>query len=176
MIYFIRHGESESNRDKVFAGRRADVELTDIGRQQAKDAGLQISKRGVDIKRVISSPLKRTTETAHIITKEIGFPFEDVVFDERLSEYDLGVITGKPIREHTAQEIVTAEGAEKPATFLERIKEALDEYSTMEGNTLIVSHGGVSRMIKCYREGSDINTFPDISNYKNADFIELDWV
>jgi broad specificity phosphatase PhoE len=175
MIYFIRHGESESNRDKVFAGRRADVELTEIGRQQAKDAGLQISKQDLDIIRVVSSPLKRTTETALIITKEINFPFEDVILDERLSEYDLGVITGKPIRELTAKEIVTAEGAEKPSTFLERIKDALDEYSVIEGNTLIVSHGGVSRMIKSYKEGSDINTFPDTPNYKNADLIELDW-
>lgn len=175
MIYFIRHGESESNRDKVFAGKRADVELTEIGRQQAKDAGLQISKRDLDIKRVISSPLKRTKVTTQIITREIGFPFEDVIFDERLSEYDLGVMTGKPIRELTAQEIVTAEGAEKTSTFLERIKDALDEYSVMEGNTLIVSHGGVSRMIKCYKEGGDTNTFPDTPNYKNADLIELDW-
>lgn len=176
MIYFIRHGESESNRDKVFAGRRADVELTEPGRQQAKDAGLQIVKQNIDITRVVSSPLKRTTETTRIITQEIVFPFADVVFDERVAEYDLGATTGKPVREITAEEIVTAEGAEEPATFLERIKDALDEYSAMEGNTLIVSHGGVSRMIKCYQESGDINSFPNTPNYKNADLIKLDWI
>lgn len=175
MIYFVRHGESESNRDKVFAGRRADVELTDTGRQQAKDVALQISKRNLDIKRVVCSPLKRTTETARIISEVINFPFDNVIFDERLAEYDLGVNTGKPVKELTAQEIVTAEGAEEPSTFLKRIKEALDDYGSMEGDTLIVSHGGVSRMIKCYKEGGDIHTFPDTPNYKNADLIELDW-
>ncbi len=41
MIYFVRHGESEANRDKVYAGRRADVELTDKGRRQAKKLGLK---------------------------------------------------------------------------------------------------------------------------------------
>lgn len=175
MIYFIRHGESESNRDKVFAGRRADVELTDAGRQQAKEAGLLISKRNLEIRRIICSPLKRTAETARIISNEIGFLFEDIIFDERLSEYDLGINTGKPVRDISAYEIVNADGAEEPSVFLQRIKNALDEYSVMIGDFLVVSHGGVSRMIKCFKEGGDINAFPDTLNYKNADLIELDW-
>jgi probable phosphoglycerate mutase len=176
MIYFIRHGESESNRDKVFAGRRADVELTVLGRQQATDAGQQLLKRGLHIQRIICSPMKRTTETARILVETINFPFEEVIYDERLSEYDLGANTGKPIREITAKEITSAEEAESPALFLQRIKEALDEYSTMEGDTLIVSHGGVSRMIECYKRGGTIELFFDTAHNKNADLVEVNWV
>lgn len=175
MIYFIRHGESESNRDKIFAGRRADVELTETGRQQAKDAGLQILKLGLTIERIISSPLKRTVETTRIIAQEINFPFEKVIFDEKLAEYDLGANTGKPIYEITALEIATAEEAEVPSLFLQRIKEALDTYTEMEGNTLIVSHGGVSRMIECYKNGGNIDLFFDTKNNINAHLTELEW-
>lgn len=36
MIYFIRHGESEANERKVFAGQKDDSILTEKGREQAK--------------------------------------------------------------------------------------------------------------------------------------------
>ncbi len=83
--------------------------------------------------------------------------------------------TGKPVRKITAEEIISAEGAESPEHFLERIRGALDEYSKVEGNVLIVSHGGVSRMIKSYKENGDVVHFYNTPNYKNAELIELDW-
>lgn len=175
MIYFVRHGESEANRDKVFAGKRADVELTDTGRSQAKQAGKEIRENNIVIDHVVCSPLKRTRETAKILVQEIGFSIEDIVYDDRIAEYDLGITTGKPVREITAEEIVSAEEAESPHHFLERIKQAFDEYSKIEGNTLVVSHGGVSRMLKCFKEGGDVNLFYNTSNYKNADIIEIEW-
>ncbi len=60
MIYFVRHGESESNRDKVFAGKRADAELTDTGRQQAHQTGKEIKKQKIAIDLIVASPLRRT--------------------------------------------------------------------------------------------------------------------
>ena len=36
MIYFIRHGESEANVRKVFAGQKDDTPITEEGKQQAK--------------------------------------------------------------------------------------------------------------------------------------------
>lgn len=35
-IYFVRHGESEANVEKKFAGQKEDSPLTELGREQAK--------------------------------------------------------------------------------------------------------------------------------------------
>ncbi|MBO6726110.1 MAG: histidine phosphatase family protein [Rhizobiaceae bacterium] len=175
VLYFIRHGESTSNRDKVFSGSRNDVALTALGRNQAKAAGSEIIANGLDLNRLVCSPLKRAIETASIISEEINFPFDRVIIDDRIAEYDVGSFTGKSSKDVAALEVLADQESEVPESFLKRIKEALAEYDAMDGNTLIVSHGGVSRMMRCYKAGRDINMFLDTPNYKNAKLIVLKW-
>jgi broad specificity phosphatase PhoE len=42
-LILVRHGESSGNRERVFAIEPADLPLTDLGYQQAREAGLQIA-------------------------------------------------------------------------------------------------------------------------------------
>ncbi len=49
MIYLIRHGESEANLRKVFAGQKDDSLLTDEGRSQARATAQKIKKEGLKI-------------------------------------------------------------------------------------------------------------------------------
>lgn len=44
----------------------------------------------------------------------------------------------------------------------------------MPGNTLIVSHAGVGRIIECARIGRPLSEFYDIPEYPNATVVELD--
>ena len=55
-FYFVRHGESEANRDRVFSGRR-DSPLTERGRQQA--VALADALEDVAFDRVVATPLSR---------------------------------------------------------------------------------------------------------------------
>ena len=76
MIYFVRHGETESNVRGVFAGQKDDSILTPKGRDQALTTAKEIKNKDIKIDRVICSPLKRTVETANIIAKEVGFDLQ----------------------------------------------------------------------------------------------------
>jgi len=64
-VYFIRHGESTSNERNIFAGV-LDVELTAFGRMQARQAGLDLKRKGVQFDAVYVSHLKRARQTCDI--------------------------------------------------------------------------------------------------------------
>jgi broad specificity phosphatase PhoE len=51
MIYFVRHGESEANIRKVFAGRRDNSLLTQKGKEEAKLTGQKIREREITDKK-----------------------------------------------------------------------------------------------------------------------------
>lgn len=65
-MVFLRHGESEANLGKQIAGF-TDVQLTDTGREQARNAGTRIS-RFSPIDNVLSSPRVRALESAYCAT------------------------------------------------------------------------------------------------------------
>jgi broad specificity phosphatase PhoE len=94
-LIIVRHGESEANRDKVFA-ISGDVPLTEVGRAQARESAARITKRFVP-KRVISSSFLRARQTAAIIAEDLGVPVE--VY-EGIHERNLGSLKGQPYARH----------------------------------------------------------------------------
>ena len=50
--------------------------------------GERLAERGIEVDRVISSPATRALATAEAITEEIGFPWEEIIVDERLYHAD----------------------------------------------------------------------------------------
>lgn len=89
-IYLIRHGETELNRLGVFRGRY-DVDLNENGRLQAKQIAKALS--GKDLKFIVSSPLKRASETAITIAAELGI---ECRIEEAFNNIDLGSWQGVP--------------------------------------------------------------------------------
>ncbi len=176
MIYFIRHGESEANARKVFAGQRDDSLLTETGREQARATAEEIKKEGIRIDRIVSSPQKRTMETAQIVAKELGYDIEKIIPDPRVMEYDMGDITGTPWHEVSSQQMISGGGAENPQYFLKRISSCVEDLQKLDGNTLLSSHGGVGRVLESIKQGVKVENFYDIPVYKNATVIELDWI
>ena len=88
-LYFIRHGESEGNRDGIIQGRNPS-RLTDNGRIQAKEAGAWL--RSTSLGLILTSPLARASETAHIIAAETGVTA--IRTTAELTEIDTGIFTG----------------------------------------------------------------------------------
>jgi len=88
-LILVRHGESEANRDQVFAAS-GEVPLTDLGRQQAHELAQRIAKRFAPA-RIITSTFLRARQTAEILAAELKLPVE--VF-EGIHERDLGSLKG----------------------------------------------------------------------------------
>ncbi|MDD5569356.1 MAG: 2,3-diphosphoglycerate-dependent phosphoglycerate mutase [Candidatus Pacebacteria bacterium] len=90
-IVIVRHGESVWNKENIFTGW-TDVELSDLGRQQAKEAG-QTLKENFSFDLAFASVLKRAEETLDIILKEMGviIPIEK---SWRLNERHYGALQG----------------------------------------------------------------------------------
>lgn len=174
MIYFIRHGESQANADNVYTGSDQPAPLTEKGRQQAKIAGEKLKSDNVVIDNIISSTLERTRDTAAIIASEIGFDINKIQYDPDLIEYNVGSIGGKPEIGITPQQIFEAEGAEDPYEFQKRVMTRFQIIKQLPGNTLIVGHAGVGRMIEATKRGLDPSRFLEIPAYQNAQIVILD--
>ncbi|MBA2549674.1 MAG: bifunctional RNase H/acid phosphatase [Nocardioidaceae bacterium] len=86
-LLLLRHAVTDRTVAKVFCGSGgADPGLNDLGREQAARAGGWLRRRGgIDV--VISSPLRRTRETAAIATDSLGLP---VTLDDGLAEAAFG--------------------------------------------------------------------------------------
>ncbi|MEI8249061.1 MAG: histidine phosphatase family protein [Candidatus Taylorbacteria bacterium] len=175
MIYFIRHGESEANLKHTFAGQKDDSILTEKGRKQALDEGNKIKELGINIDTIVSSPLKRALSTAHIVAEAIGHS-KEIIVDPRITEYDMGDLTGTPTFEITSRQMATGKNAEDTKLFLNRVKSFLDEYSKKDENILMVCHAGVGRIIETMKTGGDPILFYDLPAYPNAEVIKLDWL
>lgn len=175
-VLYVRHGQSDANLKGVFAGGGTEALLTDLGREQAAQAGLEL--KGTSINRIICSPMIRTVETAEIIAKQIDFDTNKIIKDERLREYDTGDSAGTKIEGTTAEKLISAPGAEDPTKFASRVRESLEEISKHEGTTLIVGHGGTARMIECLRTGGEPANFFNSPKKPNAHAFELDlsWI
>jgi broad specificity phosphatase PhoE len=71
-IYFVRHGESDSNSGGIMLG--AEAVLTEKGKREAELVAGRIERIGVDA--LISSTYQRTLDTAQAIADRIGLPIE----------------------------------------------------------------------------------------------------
>jgi broad specificity phosphatase PhoE len=86
---FMRHAESEGNRARLMQGRQ-ESRLTDLGREQAREAGRWLAGRRVE--RVFTSPQQRAAETAAIAAAEAGLPAPEPL--ALLEEIDIGMFSG----------------------------------------------------------------------------------
>lgn len=173
MLYLVRHGQTQANVDVVFSGGRSDVPLTKVGREQAYAEGERILREHIAIDRIITSPVKRAIHTAEIIAAVIGIEQEDIKTDKRLVEYDLGELDGKSARGVTARERVTASGAEDPVAFQRWVMACVNDMKKLSGNTLLVSHDAVGRIIRATQLGVDPHDFYEVEKYPNAQIVEL---
>lgn len=101
-LILLRHGQSEWNLQNRFTGFK-DVELTDEGREEAKQAGIAIRDAGINIDIVFTSTLKRANHTAEIALANAGEAASKVknadgtfkmIKHEDLRERDYGDLTG----------------------------------------------------------------------------------
>ena len=92
-IVLIRHGESAWNKENRFTGW-TDVDLTDLGREEAKTAGKLLKDAGYDFDVAYTSVLKRAVRTLNIALDEMDRLWLPVVKSWRLNERHYGNLQG----------------------------------------------------------------------------------
>lgn len=93
-LVLLRHGNSVWNQQNLFTGW-VDVELSDLGRQEAKRAGELLRESGIKVDMLYTSKLKRAIDTANIALTEADRIWVDVKRSWRLNERHYGALQGK---------------------------------------------------------------------------------
>jgi 2,3-bisphosphoglycerate-dependent phosphoglycerate mutase len=92
-LILVRHGQSTWNVANLFTGWH-DVDLSDLGRQEARSAGVEIKKAGIVPDVVFTSVLKRAIRTMWTILDELDLMWLPVERSWRLNERHYGALQG----------------------------------------------------------------------------------
>ncbi len=94
-LVLIRHWETENNVKNISTWH-SDIWLTELGKEQAKQAGQSLLDQDIDIDTIYSSTLIRAQETASIIKSIIWSVWWDINLSELMTERDLWLQTNQP--------------------------------------------------------------------------------
>ena len=160
MIYVVRHGETEWNAaDKVLG--RTDMPLNDKGLEQAKQTALSLKDLKIDV--FLCSPLCRARQTADAISNETGLRYK---IDDRLIEQDFGRFEGvfrfdREYQDAKREYFVRYPGGESYFDMAARVFPLIKELDGV--NALLVTHGGICRIIRSYFEDMGNEEFVQFS-------------
>ena len=93
LLVLVRHGQSDWNLKNLFTGWR-DVDLTDKGVAEAREAGRKLKAQGIKFDVAFTSALKRAQRTLDLMLTELGQTAIPVFKDQALNERDYGDLVG----------------------------------------------------------------------------------
>lgn len=156
-IYIVRHGQD----DDTVRGGWSDSSLTALGIVQANTLAenLKLNQSQYNIKKIISSDLKRALQTAEIIADTLDLEIET---DSNLREVNNGDLAG--MKNEIADKLYPNlfwrsldwnqryPNGESPCEFYNRIYKYycnfIEEHKNYDKNILIITHGGVINIIR----------------------------
>ena len=152
-LYFVRHGQTESNKKGTVTGQ-IDSPLSTEGIEQVKKTILEMSD---DYSEIYSSDLIRCKQTAEILNQKLNLPIQ---YDIRLRERHFGSLAGKKFKDmDTTGEIREKDknqqydyrpyGGESVEDVRKRLFDFINELSKKKpkGKVLVVTHGGIIRLL-----------------------------
>ena len=92
-LVLVRHGQSMWNLENRFTGW-TDVDLSEQGIQEAKEAGKVLKENGIEFDIAYTSVLKRANDTLNYILEELGETDIPVKKSWRLNERHYGALQG----------------------------------------------------------------------------------
>lgn len=92
-LVLVRHGQSTWNLENRFTGW-TDIDLTDLGRAEAREAGSLLREGGYDFDIAYTSVLKRAIKTLWIVQEEMGLEWIPVIRAWQLNERHYGSLQG----------------------------------------------------------------------------------
>ncbi|MBM7852248.1 putative phosphoglycerate mutase [Methylopila capsulata] len=172
-LVVVRHGETDWNAEGRLQGQ-TDIPLNGRGRDQADAVGRTLKAALGDAAgyRFVASPLSRASETMRRLRAVLGLDPDAFDRDPRLKELSFGTWEGATFRELKRRDPASVarrtkaiwdfrppEG-ESYADLSLRVGEAVDG---LDGPTVLVAHGGVSRVLLALRGGVDRAAVPDMA-------------
>lgn len=100
-IYLIRHGQASFGTDNY-------DQLSDTGREQARQLGAYFAELDERIDRIYSGSLQRQTETARIIAAALGNTLPPIAIEPAFDEYDSDAILQTFARSLTPEQLAEA--------------------------------------------------------------------
>lgn len=180
---FIRHGLSTANEERRVAGKW-DVELSESGKQQARQIGQLFKDKQIVIHAAYSSPSKRALDTASLVLEHMNNPLY-IGLDENLYEKSYGLFDGvgyadeeyAALKEWEKELIadrhttfrekllsVVHPEIESRAQIYQRAKHFLDHQwqAHLGQNVLVATHGAFMKvlwMVTLAKQGFELNEF-----------------
>ena len=93
LLVLVRHGQSEWNLKNLFTGWR-DVDLTEQGVSEAREAGRKLKAQGLTFDVAYTSALKRAQRTLDLMLEEMGQTGLPITRHLALNERDYGDLSG----------------------------------------------------------------------------------
>ena len=170
-FFFIRHGQTDYNKNHIVQGSGVDSILNELGRIQARQFYDHYKDEGFEL--VISSQLKRSIETIQSFVEELGVPHE---VHADINEISWGVHEGKigTLKMKQTYDDMTAqwqsgnfdahlEGAESARQLSVRCTRFIEYIKTLkQEKVLICSHGRTLRCLMCLMKGEHLR---EMENY-----------
>lgn len=92
-LVIVRHGESEWNKENLFTGW-ADVDLSELGRDEAYNGGVALKDAGFDFDLCYTSYLKRAIHTLNLVLDAMDRDWLPVEKTWKLNERHYGALQG----------------------------------------------------------------------------------
>jgi 2,3-bisphosphoglycerate-dependent phosphoglycerate mutase len=107
-LVLVRHGQSTWNLENLFTGW-VDVDLTELGRTEAREAGRLLKAEGFEFDLAFTSVLKRAIRTLWIVLDEMDLMWLPVERSWRLNERHYGALQGldkaQTVAKHGAEQV-----------------------------------------------------------------------
>ena len=174
MIYLVRHGLD----DESYIGGHSNIDLTNVGINQAKETGVWLKGNNIEVSRIYTSDIKRAITTSNIIGGILNL---DIIKTSELRELDKGLLTGlrKEIAKEKFPEYINVDkidvrypGGESMLDLYKRIKillESIDKYD----NSLLITHRGVINMLYVLLNNDELTMNKEKYGVEHASVHEL---
>lgn len=172
MIYVVRHGQTDLNKERRLQGRRG-LPLNEVGVHQAERVKEKLQDVEFDL--VYSSPQERAVQTAEIVAGK------KATLDDRLNVFDLGaadsLVVSEVKRVNGIPDPSIYNGVEDPRLFMKRVFHFMSELETnfTDKQILIAGHrcttGGIGAYFRGIPEDENILQYSsDNGDYRVYEF------
>lgn len=178
ILVLVRHGQSEDNERDLFSGWR-DPPLTPRGVEEARAAGRELARMGLNFTHAFTSVLTRARQTMALALEGLGQADLPVREDAALNERDYGALAGlnktqararfgaEQVRVWRKSYHAVPEGGESLAMTAARVwpyyEREIAPVVRAGGRALIVGHGNALRSMLMRLDGIDPETIEDVN-------------
>ena len=161
IIYFVRHGETDWNRQGLIQGS-VETELNPLGIQQVQAVAAALAQRREELLgfQLVCSPQHRAQQTMGYITSALGVSVASVQTEPKLRELGFGIWEGKPFWELKDSPVYPADAEGKyywrpegGESYEDGVARVDDWLSTVTQPSLVVAHGAVGRCLMGFVAG-----------------------